>query len=200
MRSTVKSILGVMFGILLGYVAILSATSWTTPKSWGAEEVVTATMLNTHIRDNMLYLKEQVDTLSGASAPTGQVAFFQLSSCPTGWTELTAARGRYLVGMPGSGTLSASVGTALTDQENRAVGQHNHTATSTVTDPGHTHTGGVSASGDATSSTGSYDLVDGVPTTGSSTTGITVGTTVNNSGSVAGTNAPYIQLLVCKKN
>jgi hypothetical protein len=30
--------------------------AWTQPKTWEAEELVTAAMLNTHVRDNELYL------------------------------------------------------------------------------------------------------------------------------------------------
>jgi hypothetical protein len=31
--------------------------SWTTPRTWTADELVTATMMNTHIRDNLNALK-----------------------------------------------------------------------------------------------------------------------------------------------
>ena len=67
--------------------------------------------------------------------------FFNLGSCPSGWSELTVASGRYLVGTG--------------DLEGR-----------------------------------------GTRDTRSAQTGITV----NNEGEVAGTNSPYIQLLVCQKD
>jgi hypothetical protein len=38
-----------------------------------------------------------------AATPTGAVMAFDLSTCPTGWTEYTAARGRFLRGINGSG-------------------------------------------------------------------------------------------------
>mgnify|MGYP001562046304 CR=1 FL=1 len=123
---------------------------------------------------------------------SGQIAAFA-STCPSGWTEYTAARGRYIVGNPSGGTLAGTAGTALTDLENRAVGQHNHA----ITDSGHTHSEGVYTYG-YTFASGPYGW-GGNPsggTTGSSTTGITI----NNSGSVAGTNAPYIQLTYCSKD
>jgi len=41
--------------------------------------------------------------------------------------------GRYAVGLPSAGTLGASAGTALTNGENRAVGQHTHTFTGSST-------------------------------------------------------------------
>jgi len=156
--------------------------------------------------------------------PAGTVIFFDGASCPAGFAELTAARGRYLVGKPSGGTLDASVGTALTDQENRATGVHSHTATSstptasapTVNDPGHSHNGRLLTSPLAgfSAPSGGYQSASSSGTSGadlfttSSTTGITVNAptistptiTVNNSTGVAGTNAPYYQLLVCKKS
>jgi hypothetical protein len=59
--------------------------------------------------------------------PSGAVMFFNLNSCPVGWSELTQARGRYIVGLPESGTLGGTAGTALSDIEDRTVGRHNHT-------------------------------------------------------------------------
>lgn len=123
--------------------------------------------------------------------PSGFVGFFNLASCPTGWTALAAAQGRYLVGGNSTGT----VGTALSSLENRAVGQHAHTATQVS----HQHNfgnipdlsgGGPGMSGEMDAEWGGNKFTD------SQTPAITV----NNAGSVAGTNAPYLQLLVCQKN
>lgn len=55
--------------------------------------------------------------------PTGAVMFFDLPACPTGWSEMDAARGRALVGLPDAGTLGGFTGTPLGDLENRA---HTH--------------------------------------------------------------------------
>jgi hypothetical protein len=76
--------------------------------------------------------------------PAGMVAPFNLSSCPPGWGELVGARGRVVVGLPSGGTLAGTVGTALSNLENRPVGQHNHGITDSghvhgITDPGHAH-------------------------------------------------------------
>jgi len=132
-------------------------------------------------------------TSQDGGLPSGMVSFFNLASCPSGWTELTTARGRSLVGLPLSGTLAGTAGTALTNLEDRPVGQHNHA----ITDPGHVH-------GLVTSIQlyGAPALGSGVETQiGSSNTGSAVtGITINNAGSTAGTNAPYLQLLVCSKN
>lgn len=82
------------------------------------------------------------------------------------------------------------------------VVQHNHTATSTVTDSGHTHSYTAPASyGQAPPSGGGSAGGSGSLTTGSSTTGITVATTIANTGSSA-TNAnyqPYITVYMWKR-
>src|SRR3989344_434292 len=87
---------------------------------------------------------------STLTVSSGAVMFFNLSSCPSGWTEFTDARGRYLVGLPSGGTLGDTTGTALTNLENRAVGQHGHP----VSDSGHTHTIAVQQVGDCNCSAG----------------------------------------------
>ncbi len=129
--------------------------------------------------------------LGGAGVPAGFVGFFNLSSCPTGWSELTAARGRYLVGLPSGGNLAGTKGTALSNLEDRSVGQHNHA----VADPGHAHgLGGGGAAGARAPWTGASD-----EDYGNVHTALT-GITINSSGAVAGTNAPYLQFLVCEKD
>jgi hypothetical protein len=130
-------------------------------------------------------------------APSGAVVYFNLPACPAGWTELVAARGRYIVGLPNGGTLAGTDGTALTDLEDRPVGQHTHR----VFDPGHAHRyGPLNAPGPAAAGAiaGPYAVVPqgAKNSTDSALTGISVG----NTGGVGGTNAPYIQLLVCQKD
>lgn len=39
--------------------------AWTTPRTWVAGEVVTASMMNEQVRDNLSYLKDHVDATSG---------------------------------------------------------------------------------------------------------------------------------------
>jgi hypothetical protein len=82
-----------------------------------------------------------------ASVPTGAVMMFDLAACPEGWSELSSARGRALVGLPAGGTLGGTVGAALGDVENRAhahsfdpdgcmmsaAGGHSHTVSTSVT-------------------------------------------------------------------
>ncbi len=81
------------------------------------------------------------------------------------------------------------------------VVSHTHTATSTVTDPGHTHSpGSISTSNinAGTSNGGSVQSPGPIP---SATTGISVATTVASTGS-SGTNAnyqPYITVYMWKR-
>ncbi len=111
--------------------------------------------------------------------PSGAVMSFNLPSCPAGWTEFTPSRGRYVVGLPSGGTLAGIKGTQLTDLEDRTVGAHHHDIV---------QVGGGTAHGACpTIETSVYVECPG--RTDTSTTG-----------SVAGTNAPYIQLLMCQKD
>lgn len=133
----------------------------------------------------------ETDDTGAGGLPAGAVVFFNTAVCPTGWTELVALRGRYPVGLPAGGTLLGTAGTALGNLENRPVGLHNHS----INDPQHRH----SYTPPVATSTGSGASQAGVGAstqTGFSATGITI----NNAGTVAGTNAPYVQLLACQKD
>lgn len=163
---------------------------------------------------------------AGALIPSGAVLPFNLSTCPPGWSPLDGqggrpdARGRYAVFLPASGTLAGTAGTALTNVENRAVGQHDHavdppSTAASITDPGHRHGFKFNIGGGYTntfmqtvsqsSSEYSNTYNDTPPWVGINTTGITASVdiaslTSGSAGSVAGTNAPYIQLLGCQKD
>jgi hypothetical protein len=140
---------------------------------------------------------------AGDALPSGAVAFFEAAACPAGWTAYESARGRYLVGLNAGGTVGAPVGTALGNQESRAVGQHGHD----VTDPGHGHELRGSGAALRVPSTifsfagrGTVTTLPASPNT--ATSGIVpgpTGVTVNPAGTVAGTPAPYVQLLACRK-
>jgi len=87
-------------------------------------------------------LQEQLDALSALAdeqarflVPSGAVQFFYLLECPAGWSSVQEASGRYLVGASSSTTVGVTVGTALEDGEERAVGTHSHV----LTDAGHAH-------------------------------------------------------------
>lgn len=48
--------------------------AWTTPKTWSPGEKVTAAMMNTHVRDNLNYLKAQQDAMLLGLPPGSWVA------------------------------------------------------------------------------------------------------------------------------
>jgi hypothetical protein len=132
-----------------------------------------------------------------AVAPAGAVMYFDLASCPAGWTSFDVARGRYLVGLPAGGVAGATVGTALLNQENRPTGQHTHA----VIDPGHVHvvdydTEQLANTGNTIGGTKIFGTNDGHANSQLAFTGISIA----NAGGTPGTNAPYLQLQVCRKN
>lgn len=103
---------------------------------------------------------QQVQT-SDSSIPSGVIAFFASLTCPTGWTEYTALHGRYIVGSTGANQ-GTPVGTALNSGENRASGQHSHTANppaasgSFTTNSAGSHTHSVNPPAATTSSRGAH--------------------------------------------
>ena len=132
---------------------------------------------------------------SAEPVPSGAVTFFNLAACPSGWTALAGAAGRYLVALPSGGTLAGTAGTPLTNLENREVGAHTHTKT----DPTHQHTTNDLVS--PANSLGTGTAKQGAYNSGTTTSGLaTISITIDNSGTVFGTNAPYLQLLVCQKD
>lgn len=105
-------------------------------------------------------------------------------------TWVAYGAGRVLIGNGGGFTAAATGGSA-----DAIVVSHTHTATSTVTDPGHLHTVPPSVS-DAIGGSGSQQAYrgSGPSNTSTATTGITVATTNASTGS-SGTNAnlpPYV--------
>jgi hypothetical protein len=109
-----------------------------------------------------------------------------------GWSEFAAARGRYIVGVPDNGTLKGTSGTPLSDQESRPVGQHTHDGQFNHTHP-LTVVSGAGATFGVLFGTGASAFVQ----TGGTSGGVL---TIDNAGSVPGTNAPYIQLRACRKD
>lgn len=96
----------------------------------------------------------------GASGlPSGMIAFFA-GACPTGWTEYTTARGRIVVGLPLNGTAEGTLGTALTDLQDKSLSLTH--AGSAVADHSYTPAGTNAATGAGTPS-GTVAWPAGVP-------------------------------------
>jgi hypothetical protein len=146
-------------------------------------------------------------TTTGISTvPSGVIVMWSgsIASIPSGWYLCNGAnstpdlRDRFIVGAGSTYSVAATGGSA-----NAIVVSHTHTATSSVTDPGHSHayrtgSGGPPYDQVSIASQNSYDVGT---STRSATTGITVATTVDSTGS-SGTNAnlpPYYALAYIMK-
>jgi hypothetical protein len=126
-----------------------------------------------------------------------------IGSIPAGYVLCNGSNGtpdlrdRFVIGAGSSYAVNATGGSA-----DAVVVTHTHAATSTVTDPGHTHTNDAIyfGTGGIASSTGGSNLVVGA-TINSAVTGVTVATTNANAG-VSGTGAnipPYYALCYIMK-
>jgi len=141
---------------------------------------------------------------SSPAVPTGAILLWSGStgSIPATWYLCDGTNGTpdlrnsFIVGAGSTYAVNATGGTA-----DAIVVSHTHTATSVVTDPGHTH---VIATGLGGTGTGGDALIkSGTPSQSSqsATTGITVATT-NTTAGVSGTNAnlpPYYALAYIMK-
>ncbi len=158
--------------------------------------------------------------VGGVGVPSRLIAFWTFSTPPAGWVEYAAARGRFIVGVPSGGTIAGTVGTALTNLQDKT---HTHTGPShTHTGPSHTHNQNMGAQtyaddysatedikaassfgsklvrGAFTGANGPYIVQTGVQAGGTGTTGAE-GT--GATGSAATSNvAPYIQLFTIQKS
>src|SRR5690554_5024964 len=82
--------------------------AWTTPRTWVASELVTATLLNTHLRDNLNALKNPSVTRRTETAGTFTTSSTSFVTVTNGEIELVTTGGHLLVFV--SGTLTANTG------------------------------------------------------------------------------------------
>jgi microcystin-dependent protein len=162
-----------------------------------------------------------VQELMELPSPTGSITAYTMSTAPEGWLICDGAeisRDVYadlfsVIGttfgsgdnlstfnlpnyqgafLRGTGTQGNYSGPALNTSQNHATQIHTHSATSTVSDPGHAHTQYSinddfnNSGGNVTGNTPSFAASDGAgtrtwPNINSNSTGITVATTIANS-------------------
>ena len=192
--GTINGVTGTNSGMTVG-----TATNATNVVSSGTiASNVTATTQSAGTNNTTVATTAFATTAIQALYPVGSIYTSTVSTNPNtlfGFgTWVAFGAGQVMIGN-GSGFTAGSTGGSA----DAIVVSHTHTATSTVTDSGHTHTGSIAAQG--SQSGGSYSSYAGygslTPPPGSinsATTGITVATT-NASTGTSGTGAnlqPYI--------
>jgi hypothetical protein len=184
--------------------AISSKADTNSPTFTGtplAPTQATASTSNTQIATTAFV---QAAIAAANLVPSGTIVLWSgsVASIPTGWVLCNGSNGtpdlrnRFVVGAGSTYAVAATGGSA-----DAIVVSHNHTATSNVTDPGHTHSGNVGST--TFSPGGGGGLISPYDNTsiGTATTGISVSTTVASTGS-SGTNAnlpPYYALAYIMK-
>jgi len=145
-----------------------------------------------------------VQTAATAAFPSGGIIMWSgsIATIPIGWlicdglNSTPNLKNRFVLGAGDTYAVAATGGSA-----DAVVVSHTHTATSTVTDPGHNHVTGVRNGGNTAADGAGAGKCD-TGTSGTSTTGITVATTNATTG-VSGTNAnlpPYYALAYIMKS
>ena len=108
--------------------------------------------------------------------PSGMVAFFTTTSCPTGWNVATNVQGRAVVAVQNSSDLGVMIGTPLQDMA--ALG-HVHSYTTDITLPNKHAALATGGSDDSYAKSGKY--------------------TISGDLQEATSDLPFIQLVVCQK-
>lgn len=180
-----RRLMGVGALLVLGSAIAVAAPLSGVPHTFSQGQVISAEQVNNNFQAVINGIND-VDALF----PSGTVMMFDLDNCPVGWSAFQDAQGRYLLGKQPAGQLGQQVGTPLTDGENRAAGDHTHGMQ-------HRHIGaGSPGPGNAGNGRLVYSDIPGAayPSFDANRTD------TDGIGTPAGTNAPYIQLTVCRRN
>ena len=187
-------------------IAVATKADLASPTFTGTPAAPTASAGNNSTQiSTTAYVDAAITAVKAALFPVGAIYTAVVSTNPGTllgfgtWTAFGA--GRVMVGYDSSNALFDTAEETGGSSDAITV-SHTHTATSTVTDSGHSHTlissgavggGGQPLAGQNTSS--------GTFTTSTETTGITVATSISSTGS-SGTNAnyqPYITVYMWKR-
>lgn len=103
-------------------------SDWTTPKTWEVGELITAPMLNTHVRDNLghLFARPLAQSVQAGAAGYVITGTSYAAVDPTNLKlTLTTASGRVMIGLlaslQGSATLSAGLRVSIDNGAQVAV-------------------------------------------------------------------------------
>lgn len=124
----------------------------------------------------------EIEGLEELMIPSDAIMAFDLSTCPEGWTELVAAKGKVIVGLDSDD--------ASFDKRGETGGAKTHTLTIAEM-PKHSHSTYITTHGGG-----------GLDWTGDGSHFKRVGTSTGNAGSSDSHNnlQPYISFIYCKKN
>lgn len=185
--------------------AISSKADSNSPTLTGTPTAPTADQDTNLVGDTQIATTAFVYSSLASAFPSGGIILWSgsIASIPDGWYLCNGSNGtpnlqdKFVIGAGSSYAVGATGGST-----DAIVVEHTHTATSTVTDPGHVHSDiGSSQVWGSTSGPDSNQSNSGSHNTSSATTGITVATTVASSGS-DGSNAnmpPYYALCYIMK-
>jgi hypothetical protein len=181
------NITGTAAGLSIGGNLTGASPTAATQSAGTNNTTVATTAFTTTAISNALQVVYPVGSIYTSTVSTNPNTLFGFGT----WVAFGA--GRVMIGNGGGFSAGATGGSA-----DAVVVSHTHTATSSVTDPGHLHTMSPNADGYSAGNTsnsvrgpggGAYAF-----STQSATTGITVGTSITSAG-VSGTNAnlqPYV--------
>ncbi|PZP40199.1 MAG: hypothetical protein DI585_01590 [Pseudomonas fluorescens] len=111
--------------ITTGYVQAVSATG-----SW----LATQTEAETGTNNDQLMTPLRTQQAINIAIPTGAIMAFDLTSCPSGWSVYTAARGRFLRGIDNSTGTDPDGNRAPGNTQADMLGSHTHTAYAPTSD------------------------------------------------------------------
>jgi hypothetical protein len=174
--------------------------AWTAPRTYVPGELVTAAMLNTHVRDNLLYLKTATDGFSLSAAwPVGSIFTATVSTNPAtllGFGTWAAhGTGRVLVAIDATQTEFDTGGETGGAKTHSHTGPSHTHAAGTLAGPSHTHSAaglGISGTTSGPSSTTVADVGTGASfgssthTHGVGTLDVTGATAADGTGAVTG--------------
>lgn len=141
-----------------------------------------------------------------AAIPSGMIAAFATTTCPSGWSEYTAARGAFLRGIDNGAGRDPNGTRAPGNYQADTLASHTHG----INDPGHVHTinGNILAGNESTSAlnngvqgAGGYSKVGELHeySGGANTSSVTTGISIQSTGG-AETAPKNVAVTFCQKN
>ncbi|MDP3238327.1 MAG: hypothetical protein Q8N26_36375 [Myxococcales bacterium] len=194
-RRAKRLVVGLGLGVL---VTAGLALAQPVPNVFAPDAPARADEVNTNFADlvtRLGALTTRVATLETTNVPPGTIAFFDVATCPSGWSAYGAARGRTIVGLPVGGMVGGTQGgAALTNLENRTHGHQ------------WARWDGPNLDWYSFTSTGTEEVItnwsDGMDSAGSGGYPLEASNATSRSHFTdrQGSVMPYVQLLACRKN